>query len=95
METNEISEHLFRVYVFVRDAGRWVSSHEIAEHATVAKRTARGHALRLVKAGIFDQAEVFPGHRYRLAVKAIKRNLGFVQRLEQAGEVFRCVNARG
>jgi hypothetical protein len=88
METNEISEHLFRVYAFVRDQRRWVTAHEITDGANVASRTARAHALRLVKAGIFDQAEVFPGHRYRLAVKADKRNRGFVQRLEQASEVF-------
>jgi hypothetical protein len=88
METNEISMHLFRVYAFVRDQMRWVTAHEIEIGADVAPRTARAHALRLVKAGIFDQLEVFRGHRYRLAAKADKRNLGFVQRLEQASEVF-------
>lgn len=88
METNEVSEHLYRVFAFVRDAGRWVTASEIAQHAYVAPRTARAHALRLVKAGLFDQAEVFPSHRYKLSDKAEKRNKGFMQRLERAAEFF-------
>lgn len=88
METNEVSEHIYRVFAFVRDAERWVTAKEIAIQAKVAGRTARAHALRLVHAGIFDQAEVFPSHRYKLSAKADKRNKGFIQRLERAGEIF-------
>jgi hypothetical protein len=47
METNEITEHLFRVYAFVRDQRRWVTAHDIEIGANVAPRTARarrGHA---------------------------------------------------
>lgn len=88
METNEVSEHLFRVYAFVVERNGWTTSQEIAKGAKVSPRTARAHALRLVKAGIFDLAEVFPGHRYRVASNAAKRNRGFFQRLEQAAEIF-------
>lgn len=68
--------------------GRWMTSAEIAEHAHVAPRTARAHALKLVKLGVVDQAEVFPGHRYRLAEHAVKRNRGYFDRLTRAAEVF-------
>lgn len=87
-ETSEVSEHLFRVFAFVTKANRWHTAREIAEHSKTAYRTARAHCYRLVKAGIFDQAEVFPGHRYRISENASKRNKGFMQRLEQAKEFF-------
>jgi len=88
MESNEISAHLFHVYAFVKRSPGWVTAAQITLGAGVAPRTARAHALRLVLAGVFDQAEVFPGHRYRMAATAAKRNKGYVQRLEQAREVF-------
>jgi hypothetical protein len=44
--------------------------------------------LKLVNLGIFDQAEVFPAHRYRLAEMADKRNKGYALRIEQAMSVF-------
>ena len=88
-ETNEISLHLFRVFDFVRKANGWVTANEIAAGAGVAARTSRAHALRLVQAGVFDLAEVFPAHRYRFAATAAKRNRGFLQRLERAEEIFK------
>jgi len=88
MKANGISEHLCRVYVFVRERGDWTTAHEIAKSARVAPRTARAHALRLVKAGIFDLVAVFPGHHYRVASNAAQRNRGFMQRLEHAAAVF-------
>lgn len=84
METAEISAHLYRVFVFVRTAERWVTAREIAAGAQVARRTARAHAVRLVSSGLFDQAQVWPGHRYRMALTAAKRNPGFLRRLEDA-----------
>lgn len=87
-ETSEISIHMFRVFSFVANAKRWVTANEIGTNSNVARRTARAHALRLVRSGIFDQAEVFPGHRYRISENASKRNKGFMQRLEQAKEFF-------
>jgi len=88
MERNEISIHQINVLDFVTDRGDWVTAAEIAKGAGVAARTARHHALNLVRLGIFDQAEVFPAHRYRLSGHADKRNKGYMLRLQEARKVF-------
>jgi len=88
METNEISAHLCRVYVSVKSANCWMTAKDIAQAAKVADRTARSHALRLVNLGVFDQAEVFPAHRYKISEKASKRNKAIILRLEAAHEIF-------
>jgi DNA-binding IclR family transcriptional regulator len=89
MERSEVSRHEVSVYQTLAAAGTgWLTSKEIAERAGVAPRTARAHALKLVQLGVVDQAEVFPGHRYRLAEHAAKRNRGYVDRLTRAAEVF-------
>jgi hypothetical protein len=88
MEGNEISLHQVKIYRFLKQAQGWVTAHDIAKGAQVAERTARSHALRLVKLMILDQAEVFPGHRYRLSPMAMKRNQGYIKRLEQAQDIF-------
>lgn len=88
MESNEVSLHQVKVFEFVRAHGSWLTAHEIAKGARTAERTARHHALLLVKLGIFDQAEVFPAHRYRFSAKAEKRNKAYVLRLEAAKSVF-------
>lgn len=88
MEKGEISIHQIKVVEFVRENGGWVTSKEIAAGAGVAERTARHHALALVNLGIFDQAEVFPAHRYRISEKAEKRNKAYWLRLESARSVF-------
>lgn len=89
METNEVSLHQILVYLAVKNAGSaWITAREIAERSGVAPRTARAHSLKLVKLGIFDQAEVFPAHRYRLATTADQRKKGYLLRIEQAMSVF-------
>jgi DNA-binding IclR family transcriptional regulator len=89
MERSEVSRHEVSVYRALEAAGTsWISSREIAERAAVAPRTARAHVLKLVRLGIVDQAEVFPGHRYRLAEHADKRNRGYFDRLMRAAEVL-------
>ena len=88
METNEISLHLVRVFESARTHSGWLTAKEIADRAGVAGRTARAHSAKLVALGIFDVAEVFPGHRYRLSELAEKRNKAFVQRLEAARLIF-------
>jgi hypothetical protein len=89
MEGNEISLHQARIYAFLKSTSAWVTAREIAVGAHVAGRTARAHALNLVKLLILDQAEVFPGHRYRLSSMAHKRNQTYLKRLEEALEIFR------
>lgn len=88
MEKNEISLHQLRVFDFARSRNGWLTAEEIAKGAAIASRTARHHALLLVKLGIFDQAEVFPAHRYRYSEKAQKRNRAYVIRLTTALNVF-------
>lgn len=90
MEKSEVSIHELRVYrVLQTRPDAWLSNHEIAQLVEgVAHRTVRLHTKRLVDLGIFDVADVFPGHRYRWAQKATNRNKGYVARLEAAGEVF-------
>jgi predicted ArsR family transcriptional regulator len=88
MGRNEISLHELKVFDFVSKSNAWVAANEIAESTGVAPRTARAHSLKLTKLGLFDVAEVFPAHRYRLSEKADKRNQGYWLRLEKAREVF-------
>jgi hypothetical protein len=88
METSEISLHQVKVYEFALSSRGWVTAKEIAAGAGVAQRTARAHALKFVQLGVFDQAELFPAHRYQLSSLAAKRNKTFIQRLEAAREMF-------
>ncbi len=87
MERNEISRHEVLVYRVLAEGG-WVTTREIAETTGVAPRTARAHALKLVRLGIADQAEVFPGHRYRISEHASKRNRAYHDRIQRAGEAL-------
>jgi len=86
METNEISLH--QAKVFKAASTTWKTAAEIAIDASVAPRTGRHHCKILSDAGIFDQAEVFPAHRYRLSDKAQKRNKAFFERIIRACEIF-------
>lgn len=88
MEHAEISLHQLRIFLFVQAADRWVTNAEVAAGAQVGTRTARAYTKRLVDLGIFDQAEVFPAHRYRLSPHAEKRHKAYLLRLQQAREVF-------
>jgi DNA-binding transcriptional ArsR family regulator len=90
MERNEISIHELKVYAALRQRpGSWLTNGEITALVSgVSPRTVRAHTLRLVKANVIDQAEVFPGHRYRWSDKGGKRNPNYTQRLESAAEVF-------
>ena len=88
MERSEVSVHEVKVFLFLQRHRGWVSSRDISESSGVAPRTARSHALRLVKLGIFDQADVFPGHRYRLSPMAPKRNAAYLRRLTESADVL-------
>jgi DNA-binding IclR family transcriptional regulator len=88
VERSEVSVHEVRAYLALKGAAGWLTSLALAGAADIAPRTARAHVLKLVRLGLVDQAELFPGHRYRLSEMAGKRNAAYVQRLEQAAEVF-------
>jgi predicted ArsR family transcriptional regulator len=88
MEPNEISTHQIQVYRALLRAPGWLSNSEIAQQAGVAPRTARHHTHNLVALGVVDQAEVFPGHRFRVSQSAKARNHGYHRRIIQAAEVL-------
>jgi len=88
MEQNEISVHQVRIASCLRDSGIWMTNADIAKAANVSKRTARLHTHRLTQLGLLDQADVYPGHRFRWSNKADKRNTAYLQRLERAFEAF-------
>jgi len=88
-ERNEVSVQEVRFYVAAKNAAdRWATANELADKSKVAQRTARAFALKFVKLGLFDIAEVFPAHRYRLSSLAAKRNASYVRRLDEAVAVF-------
>lgn len=88
MERNEVSAHEIAVFKALLSAEGWLTSSDIARLADVAPRTARAHALKLVRLGVADQAEVFPGHRYRISGFAPKRNRSYVDRLACAADAL-------
>lgn len=89
MKTNEFSVHEVNLFSALQRAGKsWLTSAEAAAWAKINARTARAHLHKLTALGIVECAEVFPGHRYRLAEKAAKRNHGYLRRLAAARDVF-------
>lgn len=89
MGREEVSIHEVAIYKVFCGAGKaWLTSAELAVRAKVAPRTARGHALKLVRLGVVDQAQVFPGYRYRLIEPETERNHDYVDRLHHAASVL-------
>lgn len=88
METNEISLHQFKVYDFLRRSKSWVTMKDAVQATGVARETVGVHLRRFVSMGIADQAEVWPGHRFRLSGMADKRNKSIIERFEAAREIF-------
>jgi DNA-binding IclR family transcriptional regulator len=96
MDRSEVSRHEVDVYRTLMAAGStWLSSKEIANRAAVAPRTARAHALKLVRLGVAEQAEVFPGHRYRISEFADQRSRGYADRLRRAADVLGVTLTKG
>jgi DNA-binding IclR family transcriptional regulator len=88
MEQTEISIHQWKVYTCLDQRKGWLSNRNIATITGVSLRNVSLHTKRLVTLGILDQAEVYPGHRFRLSPKANKRNASYFLRLQQASEIF-------
>jgi hypothetical protein len=89
METNEISLHQVRIFEFVRNADGWVSMKDVVTGTGSKRETVGVHLRRFVKLGLIDQAEVWPGHRFRVSALAEKRNKAMLERLDRAREIFR------
>lgn len=88
MEPSEISLHLVKIYRCLSQSHAWMTNKHIAEATGVSLRRTSHHTKTLVGLGILEQAEVYPGHRYRVAEKADKRNGSYLARLKQAEEIF-------
>lgn len=89
MEQAEISIHQVKVYHYLVTHEGWITNRDLAKHTGVSLRNVSLHTQRFVALGICDQAEVYPGHRYRLSTKADKRNAAYLLRLKQAEDIFR------
>lgn len=90
IEKNEISIQEAKFYATIKNISkdRWVTAREVKDMAEIGGSSSRIYALKLTKLGILDLAEVWPAHRYRVSDKASKRNKAYLQRLENALEVF-------
>jgi DNA-binding IclR family transcriptional regulator len=88
LEKAEISIHQWKIYDCLTRAQAWMTNKEVAEQTGVSLRRTSFHTNNLVQLGILDQAEVYPGHRFRISSRADKRNTGYLKRLQQAGEIF-------
>lgn len=97
MEQSEVSTHQLRVFQCLARAHprQWMTNKAIACATGVSLRNVSLHTRRLVDLGIFDQAEVFPGHRFRLSEKADKRNAAYMIRLKQAEDIFGMLVSKG
>lgn len=91
MEKAEISIHQWKIYDCLVKSQTWMSNKDIAQKTGVSLRRVGFHTNNLVQLGILDQAEVYPGHRFKISNRADKRNTGYLRRLVQAGEIFSAV----
>ncbi len=90
MERAEVSLHEVSIFrVFKENPKTWLTHKDVATMGKLNERTVRAHTLRLVKLGMLDQAELFPRHRYRMSAKAGLRNKAYMQRLDEADEIFK------
>lgn len=88
MERAEISLHQVKIYAYLASRKTWMTNKDIAKATGVSLRRTAHHTKTFVGLGIFDQAETYPGHRFRFSEMARKRNPSYLQRLEQAHEIF-------
>ena len=89
MDRHGISIQEVRFYQALVASGKsWRTSRELAIKANIAHRTARLFTKRFADLGLVEIADVFPGHRYRLATKAEKTSAAYLTRIQHAESVF-------
>jgi DNA-binding IclR family transcriptional regulator len=86
-EETQVSAQLLRVFLVVRNSGKWLSASEAAKLAKVSQRTARAHCKGLVEAGVFAEVRLHPSHRYAFSPKANKSGADMLAKLELAETV--------
>jgi hypothetical protein len=90
MATDLISPHEVRLLlVFRQRAGDWLTNNAVAKAAEISPRTARAHTDRLVRLGVLEEQQVYPGPVFRLAGEPGEEAQGYLQRAEKAREIFR------
>lgn len=87
METNEISMHEATVYlVFSSHPDRWFSNKQITEMTNLHPKCVAAHTLRMLRNGVLERAEVYPGHRHKFL--GTKNNPMYHQRVRKAAIVL-------
>jgi hypothetical protein len=87
-EHAEVSWHLLAVWCLLRDAGEWLSNHEIAQRTGMVPRTVRAHTYYLKHLGLIDVQEAFPRHLHCVSPVAAQRNAGVYARLNLMASVL-------
>ena len=90
VEHHEVSIQEVRIFVFLEASpDLWLTNKAIAVANTeVAPRSVRAYTAKFVKLGLVDSVELFHGYQYRWSEKAAKRNLAYLQRLQEAAKIF-------
>jgi|GEM_PF-3763652 len=71
-----ISPHLVRAFQYIKDAGDWLTSEQIAKGANIASISARYLALKLTREGLLERSQgALSLQRYRLAKGYEQRDL--------------------
>jgi DNA-binding IclR family transcriptional regulator len=88
-QSTQVSAHEVRIYdALIANKDQWLMGREIAQKSGVVPRTTRAHLVRFVELGIVEQAEVYPGPRYRWSERACRRNAEYISRIEAAKAVL-------
>ena len=89
MESIRISVHEAKIFAALKSTDQcWLTNQEIsARIKDVQLRTIRLHTNKLAKLGLLEQAELFPGYKYRVSDKAQQRNPKYLVRLAEAAKL--------
>lgn len=87
---DQVSVHEVLVFTALQNHRHaWISNSDLAARVpSVSLRTVRAHVARWVRQGLVEQADVYPGPRYRLAPDAESRCGEYVNRVREAAGRF-------
>jgi hypothetical protein len=87
----QISIHETKIFSYLNDhQERWLSNRELCSSVSgVAFRTVCATTNRFVKAGLLEEAQVFPGKRFRWSKAASRKSKNdYLLRLQDAAAIF-------
>jgi hypothetical protein len=88
IESIQISAHEAKIFAALKTAAAWLTNHEISARLEGVKlRTVRAHTAKLAKLGLLEQAELFPGYKYRVSDKARQNNPKYLGRRTEAAKL--------